>query len=98
MYLKSNPILTTGNQYGGHDDQRATRAQLITTPAKTLHDLLKQFSESLKAIDQLGLVMEAYKLFLAEMGGTSLFLAFRCEFDSNQSISSGVLLIRSFLI
>ena len=53
------------------EDMMATRAQLMMTPAKTLHDLIEQFGESSKAKERLGLVMEADQLFKAKMRGES---------------------------
>ena len=66
----------------------AILAKLMMAPAKTLHDLLKQFGESPKAKERLVLIMETDQLSMAEMGGESWkasLLAFRSELSSNQS-------------
>ena len=71
------------------DEMMDVRVQLMVAPVETLKELLELFGQQPKSTDRVGLVMEADKLFLAEMNGevvaTSL-LAFKLTLSSKKTI------------
>lgn len=51
------------------EDMILTRSKLMTAPGETLKEILELFGQQPKSTDRVKLVMEADKLFLAEMDG-----------------------------